>query len=162
MNAPITEPDDDLSPLTFHNKYMNDELIEEFVKFTNLYASQQGETNFKETTLNEMKAFFGLEIAMGCLKFPRISMFWHKSLGINLFLNAMSKKRFSQLRHRLHIVDNQKIPTNCEDKFRKTRPFIEAVRKRCLEVDRDDFVCIDEQVIPFTGCSSIKQYIKGR
>ena len=42
------------------------------------------------------------------------------------------------------------------------RPIIEYVRTRCLELRQEENLCIDEQIIPFTGNLSIKQYIKGK
>ena len=59
-------------------------------------------------------------------------------------------------------MDNNKIPGNCEDKLFKVRPIIESVRKRCLELQVEESVCIDEQIIPFKGHLGIKQYIKGK
>lgn len=53
-------------------------------------------------------------------------------------------------------------PENYEDKLYKVRPIIESVRRRCLELKLEEQLCVDEQIVPFTGHLSIKQYIKGK
>lgn len=48
------------------------------------------------------------------------------------------------------------------DKLYKVRPIIDSVRQRCLQLELEENLCIDEQIIPFRGKLSIKQYIKGK
>ncbi|OWR41364.1 putative transcription factor COE1 [Danaus plexippus plexippus] len=55
-----------------------------------------------------------------------------------------------------------KKPTNCTDVFYKVRPIYNAIRSRCLEIPLEKELCVDEQIVPFTGKHSAKQYIKGK
>ena len=103
-------------------------------EYTNIYAHQQGKSQFKPTNASEIESLFGLHIIIGCLnKFPRIRMYWSSVLGINAFLENMSKNRFFQLRTMLHLVNNLERPNSCKDKFYKVRPIMDAVLKRCKE-----------------------------
>jgi hypothetical protein len=82
--------------------------------------------------------------------------------GIELMNDTMSCERFSLLRNNLHFVDNLEKPSDCTDKFYKTRPLIDIVRKFCLELPLEENLSIDEQIVPFKGNLSIKQYMKGK
>ncbi|KAJ8938648.1 hypothetical protein NQ314_011387 [Rhamnusium bicolor] len=74
----------------------------------------------------------------------------------------MSRDRFFQLRTNLHCVNNLEIPQNCNDKLYKVRPLYDAIRDRCLQLDLEENLCINEQIVPFRGQLSIKQYIKNK
>lgn len=48
------------------------------------------------------------------------------------------------------------------DRLWKVGPFLELIRKRCLEQALEQECSVDEQMIPFKGQLSIKQYVKGK
>jgi hypothetical protein len=99
---------------------------------------------------------------MGVLKLPQIKMYWSNYLDIQSISSIMSRDRFYQIRNNLHIIDNLKIPSNNTDKFIKVRPFIDVIKKRMNEVPVEKIVSIDEQICPFKGKHSSKQYCKGK
>jgi hypothetical protein len=73
----------------------------------------------------------------------------------------MTRNRFEKLRNCLHITDVNAIhETN--DKIWKVRPLIRKFEERCNELPLEEYLCIDESMIPFTGHLSIKQYIKSK
>jgi hypothetical protein len=59
-------------------------------------------------------------------------------------------------------VDNLEKSSDYKDKFYKTRPLIDIVRKFCLELSMEENLSIDEQIVPFTENVSINQYMKGK
>ncbi|KAG5888960.1 hypothetical protein JTB14_026786 [Gonioctena quinquepunctata] len=73
----------------------------------------------------------------------------------------MSRDLFLQLRSYLRVVNNLEKPENCVDKLYKVRPLIDVIR-RCLELRLEEELCVDEQIVPFTGTFAIKQYVKGK
>ena len=152
---------DVLSPLSYFQKYIGDVEFEKMAEFTNIFAHQNN-VQFRQTNPAEIKSLFGLHIAIGCLKFPKVRLFWDRALRINLFHETMTRDRFFQLRTNLHCINNLEIPENCNDKLYKVRPLYNAVRNRCLELDLEQNLCIDEQMVPFRGRISIKQYVKGK
>jgi hypothetical protein len=50
-------------------------------------------------------------------------------------------------------------PPGCPDKFFKVRPLIETIRKQCMLKPVEENVSVDEQMIPFKGILSIRQYM---
>lgn len=132
------------------------------VDMTNLYAVQSGKLRFRPTTANELEILFGLHMATGVFNYPAIKMYWETNYGIRLFTENMPRDRFFELRSNLHLVDNTQMPQNCNDLFYKVRPIYDAVRSRCLELPLERELCVDEQIIPFTGKHAAKQYVKGK
>ncbi|XP_043263908.1 piggyBac transposable element-derived protein 3-like [Colletes gigas] len=51
----------------------------------------------------------------------------------------------------LHLMNNLERPNACTDKFYKVKPIMDAVLKRCKELEIGQNISIDEQMIPFTG-----------
>lgn len=96
-------------------------------------------------------SLFDLHVIIGCLKFPRIRLYWDKAFLINIFPDTMSRNQFFQLWSNLHIVNILETPQNNEDRIYKVRPVFHAVRKRCVELTLEESLCIDEQIVPFRG-----------
>lgn len=61
--------------------------------------------HFKPTNAAELKSLFVLDIAIGCLKFPKVPLFWDKALCTKLFAETMGRDRFFQLQTNLQCVN---------------------------------------------------------
>ena len=74
-----------------------------------------------ETTPKEIRKFFGVSIMMGTLKYPRIRMYWSKSMGATSINNAMKRDRFFKLWSHIKVVVDDNVPehTKQEDKLWK-------------------------------------------
>ena len=151
----------DANPLDYFTKYIKESDYANMTTMTNLYAVQKGNT-FKPTNVGEIQTLIGLHIAVGCLKYSQLRMYWNSSIGINLFTDNMSRERFLSLRNSLHLVNILDEPLDCKDKMYKIRPIFEAVRKRCLELDIEQNICVDEQMIPHKGRIPMRQYMRGK
>lgn len=162
-NAPLTEYiENNKTPYEYFRQYFTEDLFEAFAYHTNLYAEQKDARKFKHTDKDEIKKLFGLHVLIGCMKFSRLRLYWDPVLGIQAFKNTMTCDRFSQLRNNLHVVNNLEVPAENKDKFIKVRPVIDAIRNRCLQLTVEEVVSVDEQIIPYTGQLSTKQYMKGK
>ncbi len=60
------------------------------------------------------------------------------------------------------MVNNYERPPGDTDVFFKVRPLYECIRKRCLQLQLEEELCVDEQIVPFRGKLSVLQYIKGK
>ena len=66
------------------------------------------------------------------------------------------------MRTSLHIVSLRDQPEHESNKFWKVSPLIEAERQKCLSLVREEYLSIDEQMVPFTGRALAKQFVKGK
>ncbi|XP_060840869.1 piggyBac transposable element-derived protein 3-like [Rhopalosiphum padi] len=155
-------PDEIQSPLYYFSKYFDDSDFENMSFFTNLYGVQKNTNNFKPTNTQEMKEFVAIHLMMGVLKFPRIRMYWENNTRIHIIANTMNRNRFFSIRSHFHVINNMDIPTNNHDKFIKVRPLYDRIKKACLKLRTEKYLSVDEQIVPFKGHLSVKQYIRGK
>lgn len=151
-----------MSPYEYFKQYVPDALFDLMSDSTNIYAMQSGTLGFKPTSSGEIRTLIGLHLAMGVMKMPRVSMYWEAGMDIGIFRNTMCRDRFFQLRSHLHLVNNLEKPAENNDVFYKVRPLYDAMCRRCLELPLEENLCVDEQMVPFRGSLSVKQYVKGK
>ena len=48
------------------------------------------------------------------------------------------------------------------DRLFKVRPFLKHLRQKFLSIPMNRIVCVDEQIIPFKGSSSLKKYMPNK
>ncbi|KAK3886696.1 hypothetical protein Pcinc_009162 [Petrolisthes cinctipes] len=48
------------------------------------------------------------------------------------------------------------------DKLFKVRPMVDHLREKFKQLTKDQELCIDEQMVPFKGRSSLKQYVPNK
>ncbi|KAF2355450.1 PiggyBac transposable element-derived protein, partial [Trinorchestia longiramus] len=71
--------------------------------------------------------------------------------------STMSRKRWEDIKASLHLVDNSKLdPSN---KLAKVRLLVDHLREKFQKLPMEEHLSVDEQIVPFKGTSSMKQYI---
>lgn len=148
-------------PIAYFSKYFVESDFDKMVHYTNLYALQNCQV-WKQTDKWEIKTFIGIHIYMDTLKLPRIRLYWDHFVKFSTVTDNMSRIRFFLLRTNFHVIDNLTIPKENKDKFIKVRPVFNCVKRRCNDLIIERRLNIYEQMIPFKGHLSVKQYIKGK
>ncbi|XP_065365596.1 piggyBac transposable element-derived protein 3-like [Calliphora vicina] len=153
------------TPYHYFSVYFNDEFLEKVTEYTNRYhVAEKGKA--LGASVAEMKNFFGIIIAMGCIRYPRLRMYWEKTTRLPIVADTMSRDRFFLLRMCLHVVDNNEV-TDAEKQsnvFWKINPLLERVRSACRNIPRkcNANYSIDEQMIPFTGRCPVRQSLPNK
>lgn len=101
---------------------------------------------------------------MSYLKFPRIRMYWARHTRVDLIASKMNRDRYFLIRQNLKVVEDDLVTDTDrkKDKFWKIRPVINSVRRGCLTNPRSRTIACDEQMIPFWGHTTMRQYVRGK
>ncbi|XP_065843446.1 piggyBac transposable element-derived protein 4-like [Oscarella lobularis] len=157
--------------------FSTEEIWDMIVANTNNYAEwKRGQSEtvgrpWAPVTKPEMKAFIGVTILMGILKFPRLEDYWQESckyLRTDL-AEVFSSVRYQQISRFLHISDRtQDLPRNPgdesqHDRLQKVRPLIDHCGLKFKDLYQvGKHITVDEAMIPFKGKWGIKQYMKDK
>ncbi|XP_025202634.1 piggyBac transposable element-derived protein 3-like [Melanaphis sacchari] len=148
-------------PLGVHNDISMD--INELLEENDKYFSQFSNSNINIEDLVVELNTESSNMFMSTLGYPRMRMYWQKRTRVPTVSNSISRDRFLVIRKFLKVVNDDDISNEKKrDAFWKVRPFIESVRSGCLRLVRDVELCIDEQMIPFTGNVKMKQFVRGK
>ncbi|KAL3181620.1 hypothetical protein MRX96_036735 [Rhipicephalus microplus] len=73
----------------------------------------------------------------------------------------MTKNRYFQLRRRLKLVNEFDVSEREKEKDRpwRIRPLVSFLLEGCHKLPREENVCIDEQMIPFSGRTQLNQFV---
>lgn len=158
--------------IDFFTLFLDDELVELVVMETNRYAeyciASHPDPKWQPTTIPEIKAYFGMMVAMSIMNIPSYTIAWGSSKLFSLpgIAEIMTKNRFEKITKYLHLNDKtgQLQRGNPDhDKLYLVRPVLEKVRKKCLEnynPPRDQ--SIDEAMVAYRGRLSFRQYIPAK
>ena len=116
--------------------------------------------NWRDVTVEEMKAFVGVILNMGVVQLPDIKDYWRQDETINLpfFRSVFSRDRFLQIFRLLHVGD---IPS--PNRPSKIESFLQLLLPRfCRVFTPNKQIAVDESVITFKGRVSFHQYLKGK
>lgn len=83
----------DANPLQFFMVIFPLALVQIIVDNTNLYAAQSVDQGWVDTTIDEMKAFLGLQILMGIIQLPRYTMYWSSNKFMELLETFMAFRK---------------------------------------------------------------------
>ncbi len=157
------------NPLEYFQLYFTDAVWQLFVSKTNQNDIFKKTKKWKETNVPEMKAFFGLVLAMGILWLPKMRDYWRKSnklIHTPAFSEVMTRDRFFELYRYLHVSDDREQKARGEDghdplfKIRKLCDLILERFRNVYKPGRE--ICIDESLITFKGKIYFRQFIPSK
>ncbi|KAJ8891377.1 hypothetical protein PR048_010893 [Dryococelus australis] len=98
---------------------------------------------------------------MSIFGLPRTTMYWNQNTRVDMVANVMSRDRWEEIMSNLHCVDNgQQLAQNNSnrDKLIKIKPFNDDLKRKFQSIPKEQQLCVDEQIVPFKGLCSLKQY----
>ncbi|XP_055910468.1 piggyBac transposable element-derived protein 3-like [Eupeodes corollae] len=130
------------------------------VEQSNLKSLQDNINKPAIISKDEIEQFIGIVILMSCVKLPSTRMYWSKHVGQSEVYETMTCNRFEVIKKNLHFNNNDKFkPRGADghDKLFKIRTLLDQVRERLLLVPKDEYLSVDEQIIPTKCRHEIKQ-----
>ncbi|XP_040286033.1 piggyBac transposable element-derived protein 4-like [Bufo bufo] len=172
--AGVNVPTQNFAPIDFFKLVITEQLLQEIVLQTNLYAQQFLASNpssfyakphyWKPTTVPEIKQFLALTFNMGLTKKSELRSYWSSNpiYHMPIFSAVMARARYEILMRFLHFNDNTLCPRR-EDRLHKIRPLINHFNKIFPELyTPQKNIAVDESLIHFTGRLAFKQYIPSK
>ena len=154
-----------LPPADYFRKFFDEDIMSHIVYHSNLYAIQSNPSNPLLLSDLEFAQFLGIVMKMSVISLPRSRLYWSTQLGINQISSVMGRNRFEQIKAFVHFNDNTNMAPPGSDNFDrlfKIRPLLSHLQQKYNAIPMDQMVCIDEQMIPFKGSSSLKQYVPSK
>ena len=154
------------------SELFTDNMLQEIVRESNLYASQKLSAErfakFSAISLAELKAFLGICIVMGVNTLPKTADYWSTDpyLGNDGIKRVMTKNRFEELSRFLHFNNSEEEPPKTDprfDRLYKVRPVLEYFNRKMLEVYQPGKnLSVDETMIAFKGRLAFRQYMPNK
>jgi len=142
--------------------FLTRDIIEFICEQTNLYANRdRNEPNFN-VDIGEMSRFIGLLLISGYHSLPKENDYWSTSLSREapIFAKTMSRERFKKIKKFLHVAYNQKLTSS---KVSKVEPLFNKLKNQCQQFGVfDEFISVDESMVPYKGLHSARQFIKNK
>lgn len=149
------------TPVEFFKFLFTNDLMSMIVKQSNLKSVQDNVNKPACITNEELEQFIGVVIFMSTVKLPAARMYWNNNIGQSQVYETMTCNRWETIKRFLHFSDNTKFIKFGQpgyDKLFKIRPLLEHIRQRLLLVPKEEYLAVDEQMIPTKGRHELKQY----
>ncbi|XP_057338431.1 piggyBac transposable element-derived protein 3-like [Microplitis mediator] len=150
----------DTSAEVFQFLFTSD-MIDFIAEQSNLKSIQENIDKPVGIRKEEIEQFIGIVIFMSCVKLPAARMYWTKHVGQPQVYDVMTCNRFEAIKRFLHFNNNENfIPRDKDghDKLFKIRRILDMIRKRLMLVPKEEFLSVDEQIIPTKCRHELKQY----
>ncbi|KAG5892340.1 hypothetical protein JTB14_011206 [Gonioctena quinquepunctata] len=149
-------------PIHYLEMFFSNQLLDLIVEQSNLYSFQVDPNKPLNLTRSELRIFIGTTIYMSIFGLPRHRLHWSQTCRIPQVADSMSRKRWEEIKKTLHFNNNENLPNDRNDihrdKLFKLRPFLDNLQQKISNQVKPQMLCVDEQIVPFKGMSSLKQY----
>lgn len=161
------------------------EVFQHIVDETNRYARQENmekdnkdsdwydeDGNAIEITVEELKAFLGVQIMMGIIKLPTLRSYFNEQepfLYQPEIAKVFPRNRFLAIMRYIHLNDNENLPPRDDPSFKlyRVQPLVDFMKMFCLDTfeqyfPADQELSIDEAMIKYKGRLSFVQYMPNK
>lgn len=152
-----------LPPMAYFDFLFDEAMFRLLADQTSLYARvDKNDQNFS-VTLADIHQFCGILLLSGYHTLPEESHYWSNQLdlGVSVVSDAMSSKRFQQMKRYFHVADNRHLEPG--NKVAKIKPLYDALNKNLTQFGVfHEQLSIDESMVPYFGKHSCKMFIRGK
>lgn len=149
------------TPIQYFKNFFDDDLLNFIVDQSNFYAVQRNPATPLDLTREELEQFLGTVLFTLVFPLPRSRMYWQTSSRVAHISDIFTWRRWEAIKNFIHFNDDSKVPPKTKkqrDKLFKIRPFINNLLCKFWKIPQEQMLYIDEQIVPFKGISTLKQY----
>lgn len=149
------------TPIQFFKYFITDEICQHIRDQSMLYAHQTAPNNNFTVDCKQIEQFMGMCLMMSIVQLPSSRHYWNEYLGHPKISDVMTCNQWEETKRFLHFNDNTtQIPRGQpgHDVAHKIRPFLDQIRERLPTIPKEEYMAVDEQIIPTKSRSTIKQY----
>ncbi|CAF3137077.1 unnamed protein product [Rotaria sp. Silwood2] len=151
-----------LEPIDYFYSMFGKESFDILKEQSNLYSVQVNPNQPVNISESEIRQFVGILLMTGIYGLPQQRSYWTNSTRVESIASTMSRDRFLEIKKNLHVVDNinqlgQNDPNY--DRAFKVRPLLNIIKNNFRKIQKEEHLCVDEQIIPFKGKSIMKQHM---
>lgn len=153
-------------PVDSFKLFLNENILENIVIHTNSEAQRVQQLQWKDIDTTELQAFIGLLLTIGVNKQGGVDFreHWDPIFGNPIFRATMGKNRFANILRFLRFDDKTtRSLRRSRDKLAPIRELWEGVNQNLRKFYLPgENLTIDEQLVPFRGRVSFKQYLPSK
>ena len=146
-------------------EYITNDLLEKFCENILLYARCDMQNNSKfDITIRELLRFLGIILLSGYHSLPSEQDFWSNQLdlGVTIVSEALSSKRFLQIKSMFHLVHNHTLDGN-NDKIAKVALLYDSLNESFVKYGFfHKYLSVNESMVPYFGHHSCKMFIRSK
>lgn len=155
----LPDADEIREPVQYFRDFFDTELLETISQQSNLYCAQENPNSALKLDPSELEQFIGTVMYISVVHLPRLRMYWSNDCRIRQVADVISRDRFDEITKFLHFNDNNNMAASNRDKLFKIRPIVDSLLQKFQAIPQDQMLFIGEQIVPFKGRSSLKQYM---
>ncbi|KAL3201041.1 hypothetical protein MRX96_012874 [Rhipicephalus microplus] len=152
-------------PITYFRNFFDVTFLSHICEQSSLYSAQRNPNKVASMTVNDLEQFIGTLLTMSLMKLPQTRMYWSQRFRVSQVADTMTRDRWEEIKQSLHFSDNQEAPDQNgpeRNRLYKVRPLLDHLVAKCREIPKSQKLCVDEQLVPFKGRSSLKQYLPNK
>lgn len=161
----VPEADTVRAPIEYFKEFFDDNFMDHIIEQSNVFATQKNPNRGLALSRDELDQFLGTVTSMSICRLPRSRLYWAAESRIPTVADTMSRDQWEAIKGNLHFNNNDDMtPPNDphKDRLFKVRPIIDFLLPKFQGIPKTQALCVDKQMIPFKGRSSLKQYIPSK
>ena len=136
--------------------------MDAIVHQSNLYSVQSNHKRPLNLTTLEFEWFLETFFLMCIIKILCSRLYWSGLFPFNAVSDVVTRDRWEEIKRNKHFNENSTMPLPGDenyDKLYKVRPLITYLQTKFRNIPMPQMMCIDEQLVPFKGSSTLKHYL---
>lgn len=152
---------DIMSPLEYFRHFFSEDILQDIVWQSNLYAIQCDPNKPLKLSTQELEQFLGIVVYMSLFGLPGTRMFWNEACRVSQVADTMTLNRWEAIKKALHFNNDEERQEE-NDRIYKIRPLVTHLNSKLMSIPMSENLAVDEQMVPFKGRNGLKQYLPSK